>query len=40
MSEKINTFASNPFVQKEKVLKFWADYVNGNSDKSFMCGNE
>jgi asparagine synthase (glutamine-hydrolysing) len=35
MSEKINSFASNPFVEKEKVLKSWADYLNGNSDNSF-----
>lgn len=35
MNDKIHSFATNPFVQKEKVLKSWADYVNGNSDNSF-----
>ncbi len=35
MSEKINAFASNPFVNKQKILKLWTDYLSGNSDNSF-----
>lgn len=35
ISEKINAFASNSFVQKEEVLKSWSAYLNGNSDNSF-----
>jgi asparagine synthase (glutamine-hydrolysing) len=35
MTEKINAFASHPFVQKEEVLKSWDNYIKGNSDNSF-----
>jgi len=35
INKKINSFASNPLVIKENILKIYSDYTNGDSENSF-----